>query len=233
FQSRGRLPHDGRGCRHHRGAYGIDDRRVDWRRDGQVACGLRAGSPGDHRRLQIAPSGRPRALSWRADFRSGRRAISPSEMPGVGRLLWGEFDGTSADGEGAHRGSPPVHVVEGGGTLRHARPWWKGSKKGEVRPHQDSLNPLMKTIAVLGTFDTKGAEHAFVASQIRDRGHKELMIDVGGYGAAQCRSDIGSDEVAASGGIDLAALRARADRGAMVDAMTQAAPTLLARLAAE
>ncbi len=89
----------------------------------------------------------------------------------------------------------------------------------------------MKTIAVLGTLDTKGVEHAYVADCIRARGHQALLIDVGGYAEPQCRADISREEVAAAGGIDLKALRARADRGAMVEAMAAAAPTLLARLA--
>ena len=37
----------------------------------------------------------------------------------------------------------------------------------------------MSTIAVLGTLDTKGAEHAFVADRIKARGHEVVLIDVG------------------------------------------------------
>jgi len=37
----------------------------------------------------------------------------------------------------------------------------------------------MATIAILGTMDTKGEEHEFLASQIRHRGHKTLVIDTG------------------------------------------------------
>ena len=36
-----------------------------------------------------------------------------------------------------------------------------------------------KTIAVLGTLDSKGEEHAFVADLIREKGHIPLLIDVG------------------------------------------------------
>ena len=38
---------------------------------------------------------------------------------------------------------------------------------------------IMATIALLGTMDTKGDEHAFVAEQIHRRGHHTLIIDVG------------------------------------------------------
>ncbi|MDP3073656.1 MAG: Tm-1-like ATP-binding domain-containing protein [Opitutaceae bacterium] len=90
----------------------------------------------------------------------------------------------------------------------------------------------MKTIAVIGTFDTKGAEHAFVAEIIRGAGHQTLLIDVGGLREPQVTPDISSEEVAAAGGIDLPVLVLKADRGAMIAALAQAAPALLLRLAA-
>lgn len=41
----------------------------------------------------------------------------------------------------------------------------------------------MKTIAVLGTFDTKGQEHAHLAQCIREHGYETLLIDVGTHPA--------------------------------------------------
>ena len=74
----------------------------------------------------------------------------------------------------------------------------------------------MSTVAVLGTFDTKGLEHAFAAQCIRERGHTVLMVDAGGLGDPQCNADIAAAAVAAEGGVELAGLRTRGDRGAMV-----------------
>ena len=91
----------------------------------------------------------------------------------------------------------------------------------------------MKRIAVLGTLDTKGLEHAYLASCIRDHGHDVLMVDVGGYGEPSTRPDIDATTVAAAADVDLAALRAQGDRGLLVEALTRAAPVLLARLFAE
>lgn len=91
----------------------------------------------------------------------------------------------------------------------------------------------MATIAVLGTMDTKGEEHAFVAAQIQARGHQTLIIDVGALEAPKLKPDITREEVAAAAGIDLASLIARRDRGETVAAMSQAAPIVLARLLAE
>ena len=91
----------------------------------------------------------------------------------------------------------------------------------------------MATIAVLGTLDTKGREHAFVAERIRARGHATLLIDVGTGAEPAVKPDIPRSAVAAAGGIDLASLMARGDRGECVTAMAQAAPRLLEKLAAE
>ena len=88
----------------------------------------------------------------------------------------------------------------------------------------------MSTIAVLGTFDTKGHEHAFVAAQIRQRGHQALLIDVGALDAAQITPDIPCETVAAAAGVDLAQLRARKDRGETVAAMAKAAAIYLLQL---
>ena len=89
------------------------------------------------------------------------------------------------------------------------------------------------TIALLGTLDTKGHEHAFVADLIRARGHRTLLIDLGTDGPPQVAPDISREDVAALAGLDLAAIRARHDRGEAVAAMSQAAPLILAKLQSE
>ena len=91
----------------------------------------------------------------------------------------------------------------------------------------------MPTIAILGTMDTKGDEHAFVAGLIRQRGHQVLVIDVGTLGEPRLKPDISRTEVAAAAGVDLAALVAKKDRGEAVTAMSRGAPVILAKLAAE
>ncbi len=91
----------------------------------------------------------------------------------------------------------------------------------------------MATIAVLGTLDTKGEEHGFVAEIIRQRGHRTLLIDVGTLEAPTVRPDISREEVARAAGVDLAALVIRRDRGECVAAMSQAAPVILTRLLTE
>jgi uncharacterized protein (UPF0261 family) len=91
----------------------------------------------------------------------------------------------------------------------------------------------MPTIAILGTMDTKGAEHAFVANLIKQRGHKVLVIDVGTAGEPRLKPDITREEVAAAAGVNFAQLAARQDRGESVTTMSRGAPVILARLAEE
>jgi uncharacterized protein (UPF0261 family) len=88
----------------------------------------------------------------------------------------------------------------------------------------------MKTIAVIGTLDTKSEEHAFLAEEIRKLGCNTLLIDVGTGDAPKIRPDITREEVAAEAGIDIGPLIDRKDRGECVVAMSKASPVMLARL---
>jgi uncharacterized protein (UPF0261 family) len=88
-------------------------------------------------------------------------------------------------------------------------------------------------IAVLGTLDTKGVEHGFVAEQIRQRGHNPILIDVGTGGPPQVPPDITREWVAQCAGIDLSEVLAQNDRGIAVAAMSKAAPAILSQLHSE
>jgi uncharacterized protein (UPF0261 family) len=92
---------------------------------------------------------------------------------------------------------------------------------------------MTKTILLIGTFDTKGEEYAFVRDLIRARGHQTLLMDGGIAGEPKCAADIRAAEVAEAGGGSLADLRARGDRGAAMEVMNHGAAVLSARLQAE
>lgn len=87
----------------------------------------------------------------------------------------------------------------------------------------------MATIAVLGTLDTKGLEHDFVAELIRDKGHTPLLIDVGTQGEP-AEAAITRGEIAQAAGTDLREIAEKNDRGFAVESMSQGAPQLVARL---
>src|SRR3984957_9895224 len=91
----------------------------------------------------------------------------------------------------------------------------------------------MATIAILGTMDTKGEEHAFVAGLIQCRGHKTLVIDVGTLGEPTLRPDVLRGEIVRAAGADLTAMVQRRDRGEAVAVMSRGAPIVLNRLVAE
>ena len=86
----------------------------------------------------------------------------------------------------------------------------------------------MATIAVVGTLDSKGYEHQFVADQIQAQGHKALLIDVGTLTPPQIEPNISRDQVLAYSNINLPE---REDRGERVTAMSEALPACLATLA--
>jgi uncharacterized protein (UPF0261 family) len=88
----------------------------------------------------------------------------------------------------------------------------------------------MPTIAVLGTLDTKGAEHAFVAAAIRAAGHDALLIDVGSLDVPKIVPDITRAAVLAALDEDTAAVFARRDRGECVTLMGRAAAALVLSL---
>jgi uncharacterized protein (UPF0261 family) len=91
----------------------------------------------------------------------------------------------------------------------------------------------MATIAILGTMDSKGDEHGFVAQMIQQRGHSTLVIDVGSLGAPTLQPDIRRDEVARAAGADWDAVATRKDRGESVALMSKGAPVILTHLMAE
>ncbi len=82
---------------------------------------------------------------------------------------------------------------------------------------------MSKTIAVLGTFDTKGEEFAYLIERIREAGCEVLSIDTGIIGKPFFQATIGREEVAKAGGNSIAELVEKNDRGFAVTAMMQGA----------
>jgi uncharacterized protein (UPF0261 family) len=82
---------------------------------------------------------------------------------------------------------------------------------------------------MLGTFDTKGAEYAWLAEKIKAAGADVLTVDTGSFSTAP--ADVASDAVIAAAGADAEALRARRDRGEMMTVMGQGAAAIIKDLA--
>jgi uncharacterized protein (UPF0261 family) len=92
---------------------------------------------------------------------------------------------------------------------------------------------IPKTIALIGTFDTKGEEFSFLRERIESAGLRTMMIDVGVLGSPIFAANISPAEVAAAANEDLAALQEERDRGRSVTAMARGATVILARLHAQ
>ncbi len=89
---------------------------------------------------------------------------------------------------------------------------------------------LMPTIAILGTFDSKGPEHEFLSDQIRAAGYRTLLINAGSLSAPSLQPDISAEEVAAAAGGDWQAVLSRQDRGECVVLMARGATKVVAEL---
>ncbi|HLF02236.1 MAG TPA: Tm-1-like ATP-binding domain-containing protein, partial [Anaerolineales bacterium] len=92
---------------------------------------------------------------------------------------------------------------------------------------------MPKTILLIGTFDTKGAEFAYVRDLINARGHRALMIDAGVGGEPGLIPDVSASQVAEAGGGSLTALREGGDRGAALDVMIKGAIKVALQLQAD
>jgi uncharacterized protein (UPF0261 family) len=92
---------------------------------------------------------------------------------------------------------------------------------------------IQKTIALIGTFDTKGEEFSFLRALIESAGLHTIMIDVSVLGASPFVAGISAAEVAAAANEDLAALQRERDRGRSVTAMALGATAILVRLHAQ
>jgi uncharacterized protein (UPF0261 family) len=88
----------------------------------------------------------------------------------------------------------------------------------------------MKTIAVVGALDTKGAEFGFLRAEIERRGCRALIVDVGVLGAPAFTPEISAEEVAQAGGSSLADLRLQGDRGVALDTMARGIAVVVRRL---
>jgi uncharacterized protein (UPF0261 family) len=89
---------------------------------------------------------------------------------------------------------------------------------------------MSKTIAVLGTLDTKGEEVRSLQELIEARGHRALVMDIGIVNEAVLAANVSREEVAVAGGAALADLVAQCDRDRAMDTMGVGAGSLLRAL---
>lgn len=89
----------------------------------------------------------------------------------------------------------------------------------------------MKTICMIGAFDTKGEEYAFLREQIIAKGHGILAVNTGITGSTEYFPvDVEASRVAEAGGGNLEELRRKMDRGEAMRVMCAGAPVIIEAL---
>ena len=89
----------------------------------------------------------------------------------------------------------------------------------------------MKSICLIGAFDTKGPEYAFIRKQILARGHGVMAVNTGVLGSTDLFPvDVEADAIAEAGGVTLEHLRERNDRGQAMKVMCAGAAVIVKRL---
>ncbi|NUM56160.1 MAG: Tm-1-like ATP-binding domain-containing protein [Candidatus Hydrogenedentes bacterium] len=87
---------------------------------------------------------------------------------------------------------------------------------------------MSKTILIIGAFDTKGEEFAFLRQRVLGRGFPVLTMNVGVLGTTdKFPVDIEAGLVAQAGGSDIDTLRKKNDRGEAMKVMAAGAPVIL------
>ena len=89
---------------------------------------------------------------------------------------------------------------------------------------------MPKTVAIVGTLDTKGEEFAYLRSRIESAGLATLVIDCGVLEAPAFTPDISRAEVASAAGQKFEDLLAKHDRGSSIAVMAAGAAVVVRRL---
>jgi uncharacterized protein (UPF0261 family) len=90
---------------------------------------------------------------------------------------------------------------------------------------------MPKTVCILGAFDTKGEDHAFLREEILKLGQQVVTVNIGVLDSTTLFPvDFEASEVVQAAGLDLEQIRARKDKAEAMKALDQGAPKLVRRL---
>ena len=88
---------------------------------------------------------------------------------------------------------------------------------------------MQKTIAIAGTFETKGKEFAYVKNLVEELGVKAFMIHTGVFEPA-FEVDVNNDEIAAAVGQDIHEIVKRKDRALATETLSKGMQKLVPEL---
>lgn len=86
-----------------------------------------------------------------------------------------------------------------------------------------------KTVAVVGTFDSKYEEYSYIKAAIEKAGCETFMIDTGVF-TSKLDADVSSNEIAAAAGYDLAKIAEKRDRATAMEALSSGLESKLKQL---
>ena len=90
---------------------------------------------------------------------------------------------------------------------------------------------MASKLLVIGAFDSKGAEYAYVLNLFREKGIEVLTMNIGTLGSTDLfEVEIEADRVAEAGGVQLSDLRKTQDRGRAMQVMSLGAPLVVREL---
>jgi len=90
---------------------------------------------------------------------------------------------------------------------------------------------MPKTVCILGAFDTKGEDHAFLREEILKLGHQVLTMNIGVLDSTTLFPvDFEASEVVQAAGLDLEQIRTRKDKAEAMKAFDLGAPKLVRQL---
>ena len=90
---------------------------------------------------------------------------------------------------------------------------------------------MPKTVCIIGAFDTKSEDHAFLREEILKLGPQVLTVNIGVLGSTTLFPvDIEASEVVQAAGVELKQIRARKDKAEAMKAFDQGAPKLVRSL---
>lgn len=86
---------------------------------------------------------------------------------------------------------------------------------------------MKKTIAIIGTLDTKGPEHRYLKEQIESWGVSTIVINTGPLGKPSFTPDISAEQVAGAGGEILTDLINKGERAKSIEVMSRGAVAIV------
>jgi uncharacterized protein (UPF0261 family) len=90
---------------------------------------------------------------------------------------------------------------------------------------------MPKTVCIIGAFDTKGEDHAFLREEILKLGDQVLTVNIGVLGSTTLFPvDIDAGEVVRAAGLNLEEIQVRRDKEEAMKAFDQGAPKLIRQL---